>query len=336
MPTHDLNYNCMPGFWMVRAGEGGYLAKEFVEKECVAVGFDGVGSFEQLTTLGAFKGRLLGVYPDDSPGKRAGAAGVGHKFRTLVQRGDRILTYDPDTRLYHLGRVEGDYEYRPGFVSDYSHVRRVKWDRQILRDTLSSGVRNTLGSTLTLFEPGDAILQEMLRSGVSAETPAVLDEEDRGDETTIYLEQLSRSHEFIADRVNRLSPHEMEQLLAALLRTMGFKARVTLPGPDRGRDVVASPDGLGLQSPRIFCEVKHRKGSIGAPEVRSFTSTLRGDDRGLFLSTGGFTREAKYEGDRSHVPVTLVDLEELVRLVVEHYEQFDTVGRALIPLDRVY
>lgn len=39
---------------------------------------------------------------------------MGHKFRTLVQRGDRILTYDPDTRLYHLGRVEGTTSIAPG------------------------------------------------------------------------------------------------------------------------------------------------------------------------------------------------------------------------------
>ena len=321
----------MTQFWMVRAGEGGYLAKEFIEKGCVAVGFDGVGSFEALTSLDAFKQRLLEVAPDDKPLRRAVGAGVGHKFRSLMKQGDWIVTFDPDSRLYHLGRVTGDYEFRPGLVSDYAHIRRVRWEQARSRDELSTATRNTLGSVVTLFEPGEQVLHELQGEGKAppgAEPP--------DDEATIYLEQLSRSHEFIADRINRLSPHEMEQLLAALLRAMGFRARVTPIGPDRGRDVIASPDGLGLQSPRIFCEVKHRKGAIGAPEIRSFTSTLRGDDRGIYLSTGGFTREAKYEGDRAHVPVTLMDLDDLTRMVVEHYEQFDTVGRALVPLDRVY
>lgn len=63
----------------------------------------------------------------------------------------------------------------------------------------------------------------------------------------------------------------MEQLVAAILRAMGYKARVTPKGPDRGVDVIASPDGLGLEEPRIKAEVKHRpKTPIGSQLIRSF------------------------------------------------------------------
>jgi predicted Mrr-cat superfamily restriction endonuclease len=57
----------------------------------------------------------------------------------------------------------------------------------------------------------------------------------------------------------------MEELVARILRAMGYKAKVSLKGPDRGVDVIASPDGLGLTQPRIKEEVKHRGGSMGAP-----------------------------------------------------------------------
>ncbi|WP_257575512.1 restriction endonuclease [Vibrio parahaemolyticus] len=33
---------------------------------------------------------------------------------------------------------------------------------------------------------------------------------------------------------------------------------------------------------------------------------LRSDDRALYISTGGFTKEAKYEADRANVPVMLI------------------------------
>ncbi len=52
------------------------------------------------------------------------------------------------------------------------------------------------------------------------------------------------------------------------------------------------------------------------------------------MSTGGFSKEARYEADRANVPVMLVDLDELARLVVEHYDGFDADGRALLPLKR--
>ncbi len=239
-----------------------------------------------------------------------------------------------------MGRVTGPYEYKPGYLTDYAHVRSVSWFATKNRDSLSLSARNTLGAIVTIFEPGDEVLAELIGSAGSTSTPAPIEMPEgpivRPDYVAILEDTLSRAHEFIADRITELTPHEMEQLLAALLRALGFKARVTPIGPDRGRDVIASPDGLGLQSPRIFCEVKHRKGAIGAPDVRSFTSTLRGEDRGVFLSTGGFTKEARYEGERAHVPVTLMDLDDLVRLVTENYEQFDTVGRSLLPLARVY
>lgn len=326
----------MSAFWMVRAGGGGYLAKEFIEKSCVGVGFDQIGSFAALTTLDAMRKRVKEAYPDKSTVQANVAAGVAHKFRSIMAVGDDVVTYDPSSRLYHLGRVAGEYAYRPGFIADYAHIRPVEWLTTRLRDELSLDTRNSLGSVVTLFEPGDDVLRE-LRSGPSAITAtSAAPVPERPDYVLILEDTLSRSHEFISDRIAELSPHEMEQLLAALLRALGFKARVTPIGPDRGRDVIASPDGLGLQSPRIFCEVKHRKGAIGAPDIRSFTSTLRGDDRGVFLSTGGFTKEARYEGERAHVPTTLMDLDDLVRMVVENYEQFDTVGRSLLPLARVY
>lgn len=70
--------------------------------------------------------------------------------------------------------------------------------------------------------------------------------------------------------------------------------------------------------------------------MRSFLGGLRQGDRGLYISTGGFTKEAKYEADRSNIPVTLLDLEELATVVVTHYDDFDLAGHTLIPLNRIY
>lgn len=56
----------------------------------------------------------------------------------------------------------------------------------------------------------------------------------------------------------------MQDLVAGLLRAMGYKTRVSPSGPDRGKDIVASPDGFGFESPRIVVEVKHRQGAIAA------------------------------------------------------------------------
>jgi restriction system protein len=105
-------------------------------------------------------------------------------------------------------------------------------------------------------------------------------------------------------------------------------------GPDRGVDVFASPDGLGLQEPRVFVEVKHRpRETIGAPAIRSFLGGRHTGDRCLYVATGKF---ARYEAERSQIPLTLVDLPELASLFLRHYETLDAETRDLVPLVHVY
>ncbi|MFD1624384.1 restriction endonuclease [Azospirillum griseum] len=97
-----------------------------------------------------------------------------------------------------------------------------------------------------------------------------------------------------------------------------------------------SPDGLGLEDPRIFVEVKRRSGAIGAPTVRSFLGGRRPGDRCLYVSTGGFARDAKYEADRAAVPLSLLDLDDLVALALERYDALDVEAKRLLALKRLY
>jgi restriction system protein len=147
---------------------------------------------------------------------------------------------------------------------------------------------------------------------------------------------IQKAHEFIKDKVSALDWRNMQNLVAGILKGMGYNYRVSPPGSDRGRDVIASPDGLGLLDPRIVVQVKHRDGQVGAPEIRSFIGGLRTGHKGLYVSTGGFSKEAKYEADRSIMPLILIDLDELVRLIIQYYDTFTTETRTLIPLIKIY
>jgi restriction system protein len=169
-------------------------------------------------------------------------------------------------------------------------------------------------------------------------TPPIREEDaDKAEQERIKDELVEKAHELIKDKILELTDEELPQLVATILQAMGFKARISPKGPDRGVDVFASPDGLGFQEPRIKVEVKHRPNDqIQAPQLRSFLGGLRAGDKGLYVSSGGFTKEAKYEADRSNVPVMLVDLDELARLIVDHYPRFDSNGQALLPLVRIY
>jgi len=145
-----------------------------------------------------------------------------------------------------------------------------------------------------------------------------------------------KAHELIKDRIMDLDWEQMQQLVAGILRAIGYKTRVVPRGPDRGKDIEASPDGLVLREPRILAQVKHREYSqMGATEIRNFQSILRGR-KGLYISTGGFSREAKYEAERSSEQLTLIDADRLVQLIIQNYDNFDVETRLLIPLSKIY
>lgn len=330
----------MPNLWMVRAGEGGYLVDDFERESCVAIGWQEAGDFTPIHTLEEMRNRMAASYPDAQPGRLASSASMAFKFRDRIKKGDRVVSYDPAKREYLVGSVASEYTYSPNVVPDSPHIRRVEWKGRVDRDALSVSARNTLGSISTLFEPGEEVLAELeaALAGRAAAAVTSLDAVDIGEAfEEARRNTVEQARELIKDKIKALSPDDMELLVAALLRAMGFKATVSPKGPDRGIDVRASPDGLGFQQPRIMAEVKHRaREAMGSQNVRSFAAVLRGDDRGLYVSTGGFTQEAKYEAERASVRITLVDLNELASLIIEHYERFDLEGRALLPLVRVY
>ncbi|MEX1166034.1 MAG: restriction endonuclease, partial [Hydrogenophaga sp.] len=244
-------------------------------------------------------------------------------------------------RAYWVGQVIGAYEFAPGRSAEHPNVRRVQWLGSVSRDALSVAARNSLGSISTLFliPPSVAAEMEALLKKPASEKPLVstgVQASEPDEVADLYKDVQSKGFEFIKDRVNALDWQEMQELVAGLLRAMGYKTRISPSGSDRGKDIVASPDGLGFEDPRIVVEVKHRANAMGSQEIRSFLGGRHDNDKGLYVSTGGFTKDARYEAERGRIPVTLMDLDDFVKSLLEHYEAMDVEMQRLIPLRKVY
>lgn len=327
----------MKNAWMIRAGRSGVYIEDF-EKGYAAIGWSQLGDLTQYSKIDSLRQKYIEIYGNDKPSATANAVAMMLKFRDQITAGDHIVSYNPETREYLLGIDQGEYLYQPNTVGDYANLRKVEWLGKVSRDQLPQKAKNSLGSTLTLFSINQEII-DVFSGVLEGKAPCHLINNTDAVETEVEQlkdETVAQSHELIKDKIVALLPDEMEELVASILRAMGYKAKVSPKGPDRGVDVIASPDGLGLTQPRIKAEVKHRNGSMGAPAIRSFIGALREGDSGLFISTGGFTREARYEAERSSIQLTLVDLDDLADLIVSHYESFDLEGRALMPLVRIY
>jgi len=75
---------------------------------------------------------------------------------------------------------------------------------------------------------------------------------------------------------------------------------------------------------------------MGSRAIRSFLGGRHAEDKGLYLSTGGFSNDAHYEVERANIPLTLMDIEDLVEAMLEQYDKMDIETQRLVPLKRIY
>lgn len=322
--------------WKVAAARGGVLFDAFKENTVVAIGWPRFGDLSRYRSRDELVQEYFRLNPDASKAKAAHAVGQLYRFVHEIAEGDRVLTYDPSRRVYLVGTIASDYCHEPALIEELPNIRRVKWEGEVSRDALSVVAKNSLGAISTLFRASDEAAADVERA-LRGEPRIVERSEEETEDEEILKEIEDRALEFIKDQVNSLDWEEMQELVAGLLRSMGYKTRVSPRGPDRGKDITASPDGFGFENPRIIVEVKHRPGTtMGSQAIRSFLGGRHPDDKGLYVSTGGFSKDAYYEAERANIPLTLMDIEDLVEAVLEQYEKMDIETQRLVPLKRIY
>lgn len=114
-----------------------------------------------------------------------------------------------------------------------------------------------------------------------------------------------------------LPPSGFEKLCQRLLRESGFEQVVVT-----GRTGDGGIDGHGILqvnpfvSFSVFFQSKRYKGSVSASQIRDFRGAMLGRaDKGIVITTGSFTLDAKKEARRDGVPlIELVDGEKLIEM----------------------
>jgi restriction system protein len=165
----------------------------------------------------------------------------------------------------------------------------------------------------------------------------VSEEGEQGQEATIHeIEQ--QAIEGLKKQIGLKNPYEFQDLVAALLRGMGYYTPFVAPqGKDGGVDVIAYRDPLGTITPRIKVQIKHRGSTASVAEIRQLMGLLQKDgDVGMFVSSGGFTSDSKTTARSSHVHVELVDQDRLISLWQEFYPKLSDEDKSLLPLVPIY
>lgn len=124
--------------------------------------------------------------------------------------------------------------------------------------------------------------------------------------------------------VKQSSPRFFERLVVELLLSMGYGGSRKDAGQaigqsgDGGIDGIIKEDKLGLDV--IYLQAKRWEGVVGSKEIRNFVGSLVGQkaNKGVFITTSGFTKDAlEYVKTITH-KVILIDGEMLTQLMIEN------------------
>ena len=322
----------MPNYWMVRAGRHGSLFNKFKSDNIIAIHYPEIGNVSDKTEE-EIRAEVVRGYPNGSNQQRGSVIGTHRTFCLRMKLGDGVVTRVPDVREYLLGKVTGKCQYQDK-VAGYRHYRTVKWEKKMVsRDSLSGAVKNSLGGLNTIFQIQDEHWKEMfvqLSPSTKKQQPqTAADEAD----ASVAMDLEGKIKQRVEDKIAALDWEQMERLVAALLRAMGYRTQMTPKGGDGGFDIYASPDGLMFKEPRIRAEVKHQNKKMDVRDIHKFKKA-KGKACGLYVSTGGF-KEAALAVARD-AEITTLNLEQLTEQVIEHYDNFDAEGRKLLPMKKFY
>lgn len=137
--------------------------------------------------------------------------------------------------------------------------------------------------------------------------------EEEVDETLEWKEKLLNT-------ILAISPNAFEKLVQRLLRESGFvEVEVTGRSGDGGIDGKGIARMSGLLSFHVIFQCKRYKGSIVPSQIRDFRGAMQGRaDKGIFITTGNFTRDARKEATRDGAPpIDLIDGEILCEKLKE-------------------
>lgn len=125
----------------------------------------------------------------------------------------------------------------------------------------------------------------------------------------------------LLDLLLKVQPDRFERLARRLLREAGFiNTTVTGKSGDGGIDGIGTYR-VSLISFTVFFQCKRYTGSVGPSAVRDFRGAMTGrGDKGLLITTGSFTAEARQEATRDGAPpIDLIDGDALCDLL-KRYE----------------
>lgn len=189
---------------------------------------------------------------------------------------------------------------------------RLAWARTYLK---KYGLIDNPSRGVWVIRSGKSETTEVDPDEVSREVRKQDKEKDQGSAETDSEDLASWQDRLHRVLTEELEPEAFERLTQRMLRQSGFvEVEVTQRSSDGGIDGTGIIQLNGLLSFHVVFQCKRYKGSVPVGKVRDFRGAMVGRaDKGLFITTGTFTRDAREEAKRDGAtPIDLIDGEDLM------------------------
>lgn len=226
----------------------------------------------------------------------------------------------------HLAKVIELYEV-PENVASVPHGEtgrteleyRLAWSRTALRR--AGFIENSSRGVWSVTESGERATEANVHAAIAAlraldvqsHKQAVQNRNQLADTQMYEGEPQQDWKATLLHALREMSPDAFERLSKRLLRESGFtKVEVTGRSGDQGIDGMGILQ-LSLMSFPVLFQCKRYQGTVGPGAVRDFRGAMMGrSDKGLIITTGSFSSEARREATRDGAPpIELIDGDEL-------------------------
>lgn len=328
--------------YVVRAGNMGAGEESAISDGLYAIDFGLHQSVNNFDDRNALRDHLQQTW-SVSIHKAAMSASQVWRFVHDIGIADLVVLPRKQTKVVAVGRMAGEYTYRPDDELIGPHTRVVEWRAiDIPRANFDTDLLHSLGANPTIFQVRAANAEERINGIVNAylndspipdSPPISIIDDDDSTATDLDLD------EYIADRIverirQKFSGHRLEYMVASILKAEGYTALQTRPGPDGGVDVVAGKGDMGFGEPRLCVQVKSSRAAVDLPDYNRLQGNVQsfGADHGLLVGLGDFTRAVRNENERSFFQIRLWGPYELAQRLIDNYDDLPLDIRTDIPL----
>lgn len=263
-------------------------------------------------------------------------------LKALIELGGSGSIKEINAKVYEIAELSDQVLQVPhgenGTINEVDY--RLAWSRTYLKKfgLLENSSRSVWALLKSDIDPDKLDYTKIVKKVRELDKPmqAKKDKiEEIEKEVTIELYETEEWREKLLNVLYTISPSAFERLAQRLLRESGFfQVDVTGKVGDGGIDGKGIVRMSGLLSFHVIFQCKRYKGSVAPSQIRDFRGAMQGRaDKGLFITTGTFTREAIKEATRDGAPpIDLIDGELLCDKLKELKLGIDTHQKEIVEI----